>query len=68
MARETLAIARAGLARRARLDAAGRDETRHLDVLDGVVASGRTQAEDLLARYHGAWGGSVTPAFEECVF
>ncbi len=68
VAREALAIARAGLARRARLDADGRDETRHLDVLDTVVASGRTQAEDLLAHYHGAWGGSVTPAFAECVF
>ncbi len=68
VAREALAIARVGLARRSRLDAEGRDETRHLDVLDTIVASGRTQAEDLLARYHGAWGGSVAPAFEECVF
>ena len=68
LGRETLAIARAGLARRARLDAKGSDETRHLDALDAILASGRTQAEDLLARYHGAWGGSVAPAFEECVF
>jgi glutamate--cysteine ligase len=68
VAREALAIARGGLQRRARFDAAGRDESRHLDVLDAVVDSGRTQAEALLERFHGPWRGSVAPAFEECVF
>jgi glutamate--cysteine ligase len=68
VAREALAIARGGLARRARLDAEGRDETRHLDALDRIADSGRTQADDLLDRFHGVWGGSVEPAFEECVF
>jgi glutamate--cysteine ligase len=63
-----LAIARGGLKRRARLDAEGRDESGYLDVLDAVVQTGRTQAENLLDRYHGPWGGSVTPAFTECVF
>jgi glutamate--cysteine ligase len=63
-----LSIARGGLKRRARLDADGRDETRYLDVLDIIAQTGRTQAENLLDRYHGAWGGSVAPAFTECVF
>jgi glutamate--cysteine ligase len=68
VAREVLLIARAGLARRALLDAEGRDETRHLDPLAEIVESGETRAARLLALYHGPWGGSVEPAFRDCVF
>ena len=68
IARQVLAIARSGLAARRRLDASGQDETRYLDVLDVIAATGRTQAANLLDRYRGAWAGSVSPAFEECVF
>jgi glutamate--cysteine ligase len=68
IARLILALSRAGLKRRARLDADGRDETRYLDVLDVVAATGRTQAENLLDRFHGEWGGNVEGAFRECVF
>jgi glutamate--cysteine ligase len=68
IARDVLKLSRAGLSARGRLDADGRDETRYLDVLDVIALTGRTQADDLLDRYQGAWGGSVTPAFEECVF
>ena len=42
--------------------------THFLDPLDAILARGRTAAEDLLDRYHGRWGRSVEPAFEECVF
>jgi glutamate--cysteine ligase len=65
IARECLVLARSGLGRRGHLDINGCDESRHLDVLDGIVAAGHTPAEDLLARYHGAWGGSVEPVFAE---
>jgi glutamate--cysteine ligase len=68
VARDALALSRAGLGRRGYRDPAGRDETHHLDYADEIVASGRTVAERLLERYHGAWGGSVAPAFGECVF
>ncbi|MBL0404794.1 glutamate--cysteine ligase [Microvirga aerilata] len=68
IARDALALSRAGLARRACLDEAGRDETRHLAYAEEIVDSGRTAAERLLERYHGAWGGSVLPAFKEYVF
>ncbi|MGL4729933.1 MAG: glutamate--cysteine ligase [Bosea sp. (in: a-proteobacteria)] len=64
VAREVLAIARRGLKRRARLDAQGQDESIHLDILDARVTSGRTTAEDLLALYHGAWGGNIDKVFE----
>ena len=67
MAREVLAIARAGLSERARRNAAGADETIYLDVLDAVVA-GETQAEKLIAKFKGPWAGSVDPAFRECVY
>ena len=66
VARDALAISRDGLKRRARLDAQGRDETRHLDILDERVARGRTEAQNLLDLYDGAWGKSVRPAFEHC--
>ncbi len=64
LAHEVLAIAKDGLARRARRNAAGEDETKFLAVLEAMVASGRTQADELLDLYHGAWNGSVDPAFE----
>ncbi len=68
IAREMLVIARDGLARRGFRDAQGRDETRFLAPLDDLVARGKTQADLLLERYHGAWNGSVDPAFAECVY
>ena len=68
IARETLRIARAGLAARAVSDMRGRDETRFLDPLEQIVESGTNRAQQLLALYHGRWGGSVDPAFEECAF
>jgi glutamate--cysteine ligase len=68
IARDALAIAHAGLKRRAYLDADGQDETKHLAYAEEIAASGRTPAERLLELYHGAWGGSVLPAFKECVF
>lgn len=68
VARDALALSQQGLARRAYRDDRGRDETRHLDYVGEIVESGRTMAERLLERYHGPWGGSVLPAFRECVF
>ena len=68
VASAVLQIARAGLARRAARDDEGRDETYFLDPLQAIAESGRTQADDLLARYHGPWAGSVEPAFEDFVF
>ncbi len=66
VARDALAIARTGLARRKRVDAQGKDEARYLDLLDERVARGRTAADDLLALYEGAWGRSIAPVFDVC--
>lgn len=59
LAREAVAISDAGL--RAR----GRDEGQFLDPLRDSVASGKSPADELLARYHGAWGGDLTRIYED---
>jgi glutamate--cysteine ligase len=68
IARQVLALSRAGLEQRAVRDGAGEDETRYLAPLERIVASGTTPAEELLRRYGDEWGGSVEPSFRECVF
>jgi glutamate--cysteine ligase len=65
VARVCLDLAHQGLARRARLDIGGRDEQRHLETLDEIVARGLTPAEDLIEKFKGPWGGSVEPVFPE---
>jgi glutamate--cysteine ligase len=67
LGREVLALARAGLAGRGHRDAQGRDETIYLDVLDTILA-GQTEAERLIGLFNGPWGGSVEPAFRECIY
>jgi glutamate--cysteine ligase len=67
-ARDVLAISRAGLRARARLNAQGQDEGVFLDPLDRIVETGQTEADRLLALYHGAWGGRIDPVFEECAY
>lgn len=68
VARDMVAIARAGLARRDYRDSQGRDETRFLAPLEESLAHGRTPAEDLLARYEGPWQRSVEPVFDELAY
>ena len=58
-------LAREGLKRRARLDFQGSDETGYLKPLEEIVATGRSQAADLIEAYNGRWNGSVEPVFEE---
>ncbi len=65
LGREILAISRSGLRDRARLSAAGEDESGFLSGLDEIVASGLTPAERLLNRYHGPWNRDVRHVFAE---
>ena len=67
IATEMLEIARGGLARRARRDAAGRDETIFLEPLEAIARKGRTPAERWLERFEGAWERRIEPAFHEAV-
>ena len=68
LSRQTLGLAERGLKRRNRLDPNGRDETQYLAPLVQSVARGITPAEELLEKYRGAWGGSVTPVYAECMY
>ena len=68
MARELIELASAGLTARARLNAAGDNETGFLAPLQEVAETGVTPAERKLALYHGAWGGSIDPVFTECAY
>ncbi len=64
-AKDVLAISKAGLKSRNRLNKEGQDETIFLSPLDEVMAKKATLGEDLLARFNGRWNGSVEPVFEE---
>ena len=68
IAAEVLDIASSGLAARARLNSSGDNETGFLEPLRDVVARGRTPAEDLLALYHGEWGGDLDRIYDAMQF
>ena len=68
LARRILAISEAGLRARARFNGAGDDESGFLDPLREIVARGLTPAEQLLERFHGAWGGDVARVYGEMSF
>jgi glutamate--cysteine ligase len=68
LAIEAVKIAQAGLRRRAFLNDDGADESIYLDVLAQIAESGQTSAERKLARFHGAWNGSVDPLFNEFAY
>ena len=68
VAREALKLADAGLKARGHGDFMGSDESIFLMPLFEIVERGRTQAEVLLERYHGEWGGDVRPVFIESAY
>jgi glutamate--cysteine ligase len=68
LARETLELARAGLTRRKKFDPYGADETRYLKPLEELTERGETSAEEMLQKYHGAWGGAVDAVYKEYAY
>ncbi len=68
LAAEILDIAGAGLRDRAQLNAAGDSESGFLDPLREVVATGKTFADMMLDRYHGAWNGDVSRVYADYSF
>ena len=68
LASEVLELATAGLRERARFNAAGDSESGFLDPLRDVVATGKTFADVMLDRYHGAWSGDVARVYEDYSF
>jgi len=65
IAKEVLAIARSGLAARARPNTGGDNETGFLAPLEEIVESGIVPAERLLRLYRGEWGGDLNRVYEE---
>lgn len=68
LALDVVEISRQGLARRARLDGAGRDETMFINPLHSIAETGITPAEEMLAHFEGDWGGNVDPVFKDYVY
>jgi len=68
LAPKILDIAGAGLTARARLNGSGDSENGFLDPLREIASSGKVPAQTLLDRYHGAWGESVAPVYDEMSF
>jgi glutamate--cysteine ligase len=64
LARDAVAIAREGLKRRAKRNAAGDDETAFLEPLEERIRRGVPPAGEWLARFDGEWRGSLAPLFE----
>ena len=68
IAKECIKLAHEGLRRRGHVDHLGRDESRHLEPLERIIESGQSPAEEMLAKFNGAWQGSVEPAYSEYAF
>jgi len=68
IARQVVTIAEAGLKRRAVLNEDRHDERIYLEGLRRIVDSGRTSADEVLSRFHGAWKGDVARAFSDYRF
>jgi len=67
LAAEVLEIAESGLKARARAGVGGllNDETHFLNALQETIADGRSPADELLAKYHGEWGGDLSRIYDE---
>ena len=65
IAKEAVAIARAGLKARDKHNWEGADEAVFLKPLDYTIEVGKTPAERLLDLYHGEWNGDVTRVFSD---
>jgi glutamate--cysteine ligase len=64
IAGEVLAISRAGLNSRNRLNSMGDTEAGFLGPLDEIVRTGKVPAQVLLDKYHGEWGGDINRVYE----
>ena len=65
IAAEVLAISRAGLNARGRLNTSGDNESGFLNPLDDIVRTGKVPAQVLLDKFHGEWGGDLSRVYEE---
>jgi glutamate--cysteine ligase len=65
VAAQAVGIAEAGLVRRDRRNAAGKDETIHLAPLEETIRHAKSPAERWLDKFRGEWNGDLTRIFTE---
>ena len=65
VARELLEIADKGLRARAETHFVDANESHFLNALRDVVETGQTLSDELLAKYHGEWGGDLSRIYDE---
>ncbi len=68
IAKIALTISREGLNARGRLNGHGENETVFLQQLDEFARTGKSNADILIAKFNGEWGGDVMRAYEECIY
>jgi glutamate--cysteine ligase len=68
VARQVLAIAQAGLQRRAFANAKGEDERTFLEPVEAILRDGLTPADEILLRYERDWGRRTDPLFTDYAF
>ncbi len=68
IAKDVLAISRAGLNARGRLNAHGENETIFLQDLDRMALLGESNADRLIRQFKGAWDGDITRTYKECIY
>jgi glutamate--cysteine ligase len=68
LARSAVNMAAAGLKARGHSDLVSGDESIFLGPLFEILARKQTDADRLLERYHGEWGGDVRPVFNDSAY
>ncbi len=68
ISRDVLKLSRSGLENRASIGCKGRTEAGFLDVLDEIVESGRTPADELLSLYNSTWKGDISRVFRDFAY
>jgi glutamate--cysteine ligase len=64
VARELVALSRAGLRRQAVRNAAGQDEALYLEPLEAILERGTSPARHVLERWNGPWQGALSRLIE----
>jgi glutamate--cysteine ligase len=68
VAKDMLALSRHGLGERRIVGCKGKTETRFLNDLDDIAASGRTRADELLQLYDTSWNHDVKRVFRDFAY
>jgi len=68
VATELISLAKIGLQKRAKYDTQGNDETQYLKVLEEIIDTGRTPAEELLEKYNSDWNKQIKNLIKEMAY